>query len=108
MIGQKAFRVDKQGRWRFLFHTYNDSSLVPFDCWLKTKQPWVSDGTRQRKYRAGFHFFPKGADMRVFQALTKTKYPILSVRVRGARPKPRSSVGSWIAREIYIPRPEGR
>lgn len=108
MKAQKAFRVDGQERLRFLFHAHEGSSLVPFNQWLTAKRRWVKDGTSKRKYRSGFHFFPRGADMATFAALTKQKYIILPVRVRDVAPKPGSSVGSWIAREIYIPRPEAR
>jgi hypothetical protein len=104
MMGLKAFRVDQQGRLRFLFHAHNGSSVVPVGEWIEAKAKWASEGQRRRKYRCGFHFFPVGADMRAFNALTKGKYRIVRVRVEDVRPKPRSSVGSWLARRIYVPR----
>jgi len=100
----KAFRIDADGRLRFLFHAHQHSSLVPLDTWLEARAKWVQDGSGQkRKYRSGFHFFPTGAETGLFDKLTKCKYTILPVIVEDVHPKPRSSVGSWIARRLYVP-----
>jgi hypothetical protein len=100
--GMKAFRVDKNGRLRFLFHAYKGTSVVPLDQWIETSRPWVTDGQRQKKYRSAFHFLREPDRIDKFDKLTKGKYVILPVRVQGIQPKPRTSVGSWLARRIYV------
>lgn len=102
--GWKAFRLDAQGRLRFLFHAHAGTSVVPFDTWIEAKAKWVIDGQRQTKYRSGFHFIREPRHIERFNRLTKNKYVFLRVRVRGIRPKPRTSVGSWLAREIFVPK----
>jgi len=103
MKAWKAFRIDKQGKLRFLFHTYKGNSIVPIGQWIETKRKWVSEGSNpKRKYRAGFHFFPSIEASKRFERLTKNKYLILPVLVDGTWPKPHSSVGTWLAKRIYI------
>lgn len=103
MEAWKAFRVDKNGRLRFLFRTYKNSSLVPLNKWIETKRPWVQDGSGYRsKYRAGFHFFPKAEDSKRFEKLTKGKYITILVEVEDLEPKPRSSAGSWLAKRLLV------
>jgi len=102
ILGVKAFRIDKKGVLRFLFHAHEGSSVVPLDRFIEAKRRWVKDGTSRRKYRSGFHFFPEGADMATFMALTKQKYVTVTVLAMGVEPKPRSSVGSWLARKIMV------
>lgn len=99
----KAFRRDNKGFLRFLFHTYEGTSLVPLDEWIETKRPWVKDGTSKRKYRSGFHFLRTQRDIDRFQKLTKYKYEVREVLVMEIEPKPRTSVGSWLARRIKVP-----
>jgi hypothetical protein len=106
MIGYKAFRLDAKEQLRFLFHTHGGSSLVPMDCWLSTKRPWVTDGSRQKKYRSGFHFLQDKNDIIQFQKLTKGKYIIVPVQVQGIERKPRTNVGSWLACKIRVPSAE--
>jgi hypothetical protein len=100
---KKAFRVDDEGRLRFLFHAHNKSSIVPRGQWLEAKAKLVREGSRQKKYRSGFHFFPMDADITLFQTLTKNKYEVVEVEVKHFRKKPRSSVGSYLARYLYVP-----
>ena len=105
--GFKAFRLDKDGNLRFLFHTHDGSSLVPFNTWITTKRIWVSNpGEKKRKYRAGFHFMPKIDDMEKFDNLTKGKYVIFPVKFKDIEPKPRTSVGSWLATSMYVDKVE--
>jgi len=101
-LGVKAFRLDRRGVLRFLFHAHNGTSVVPLNRFIEAKRRWVTDGSRQKKYRAGFHFFPEGADMTKFAALVKNKYVYVTVLAMGVEPKPRSSVGSWLARKIMV------
>ena len=101
-LGVKAFRLDKSGELRFLFHTHNGTSIVPLNCFIEARRRWVTDGARQTKYRAGFHFFPDGADMTRFAAQLTKKYLFVTVLAMGIEPKPRSSVGSWLARKIMV------
>ncbi len=105
MIGWKAFRYTGEKNLRFLFHTHNGSSVVPFNEWIEAKQRWVQDGNRSKKYRAGFHFFRRREDIGRFQKLTKGKYWILMVEVKDIWQKPNSSVKSWLARQIRVPYP---
>jgi hypothetical protein len=100
--GMKAFRVDKNGNLRFLFHTYDGTSIVPLDRWIETTRPWVTDGQRQKMYRSAFHFLRDKDRIRKFDALTKGKYVILPIRAQDVEPKPRTNVGSWLAKRIYI------
>jgi hypothetical protein len=100
MLAYKAFRIDNKGQLRFLFHTYKGSSLVPLNQWIETKRPWVKEG--KKRYRAGFHFFPKIEDCKRFDKLTKGKYIIIPVEVEDIEPKPRSSVGSWLAKKLLV------
>lgn len=100
--GWKAFRRDALGQLRFLFHAHAGSSVVPLDVWIAAKARWVTDGQRQRKYRSGFHFIRDERHIERFNRLTGGKYVFLPVQVRGIRPKPRTTVGSWLAREIRI------
>jgi hypothetical protein len=103
--GWKAFRLDAQGRLRFLFHAHAGSSVVPLNAWISSVARWVTDGQRQKKYRSGFHFIHEEHHIERFNRLTKNKYVFVRVRVRSIRPKPRTSVGSWLAREIFVPKP---
>lgn len=98
----KAFRFDKNGRLRFLFHTYKGSSLVPIGRWLETKSVWVRDG-KSRKYRSGFHFFLDVDDAEKFITLTKGKYVMIEVDVDIMREKPNSSTKSWLAKRLHVP-----
>jgi hypothetical protein len=105
--GMKAFRIDKEGQLRFLFHAYKApggraSSLVPFDCWIETKRPWGSEGKRKKKYRLAFHFLRDPERIENFQKLTRGKYVLIPISVSDIEPKPRSSVGSWLARRIRV------
>jgi hypothetical protein len=102
-VGRKAFRLDASGRLRFLFHAHAGSSIVPLDVWITAKARWVTDGQRQKKYRSGFHFIRDERHIERFNRLTKSKYVFLPVQVRDIRPKPRTTVGSWLAREVRIP-----
>ena len=104
-LAYKAFRRDKGGTLRFLFHGLEGSRIVPLDKWLKAKRRRVKDGTSKHKYLSGFHVFVDRRAMSRFGKLTKFKYPILPVMVRELRPKPRSSVGAWLADELYVPEP---
>ncbi|GEM_PF-6228151 len=101
----KAFRLDKQGRLRFLFHGHAGTTLVPVGTWLEAKAHWVRDsGDRNQKaYRAGFHCFPRREDADRFEKRIRGKYFILPVLVSAARPKPRTNVGSWLARYLLVP-----
>ena len=54
-IGFKAFRIDDQGRLRYLFRAHEGTSLVQLDTWMTAKQKWVREA-QGRKYRSGFHF----------------------------------------------------
>jgi hypothetical protein len=101
ITGWKAFRIDKQGRLRFLFHTYEGSSLVPLDQWIETKRPWGREA-QGKKYRVAFHFLRYEDDIAKFDKLTKGKYVIFPVKVMKIEPKPRTSVGSWLATHLYV------
>jgi hypothetical protein len=57
MNAYKAFRVDKNGKLRFLFHTYKGSSLVPLDQWITANQRWVKNGTGGKSIVVVFTFF---------------------------------------------------
>ncbi len=103
VIGFKAFRVDSNGVIHFLFHAHNGSSKVIFNKWLEAKAKWVIDGSRATKYRSGFHFLRTEADVEKFKKLTKNKYVILPVYLKNIRKKPRTNVGSWIGRYLYVP-----
>jgi hypothetical protein len=92
-IGYKAFRTDSNGRLRYLFRAHEGTSLV---------QKWVREA-QGRKYRSGFHFLRTDEHIEKFMKLTKNKYVFIPVHVRNIRPKPRTSVGSWLAQEIRIP-----
>jgi len=102
-IGFKAFRIDNQGRLRYLFRAHEGTSLVQLDTWMTAKQKWVREA-QGRKYRSGFHFLRTDEHIEKFMKLTKNKYVFIPVHVRNIRPKPRTSVGSWLAQEIRIPR----
>jgi len=104
-LAYKAFRQDKEAVLRFLFHGLEGSRTVPLNRWLKAKKRRVKDGTSKHKYLSGFHVFVDRQAMSRFGKLTKFKYPILPVLVRGLRPKPRTSVGAWLADELYVPEP---
>lgn len=102
--GWKAFRL-KDGKLEFLFHGLNGSKQVPVNQWIKAKQRLVHNpGAKdQPRFRSAFHFMPDKAKMEKFDLLTKGKYLILPVAVRGiVRPKPRSNVGSWLATELFV------
>jgi hypothetical protein len=98
----KAFRVDTKGRLRFLFHSHQGSSVVPLDRWIETKRPWVTDGSRQKMYRSAFHFLREQHRIERFNALTKNKYVMIPIRARGVERKPRTNVGSWLAKEVFV------
>jgi hypothetical protein len=102
-IGFKAFRVDDNGRLRYLFRTHEGSSLVQLDVWMTAKKKWVREA-KGRKYRSGFHFLRTDEHIEKFMKLTKNKYVFVPVHVRNIRPKPHTSVGSWLAQEIRVPR----
>lgn len=101
-IGYKAFRIDSKGQLRYLFHAHEGTSLVEFDVWMTAKKKWVREA-QGKKYRSGFHFLRTDEHVEKFQKMTKNKYVFLPVHVRNIRPKPRTSVGSWLAQEIRIP-----
>jgi len=101
-IGYKAFRIDNKGQFRYLFHAHDGSSVVQFDTWMIAKKKWVREAAG-KKYRSGFHFLRFEEDIEKFMKLTRYKYVLLPVHVRNIRPKPRTSVGSWLAQEIRIP-----
>ncbi|MEX0888120.1 MAG: hypothetical protein WDZ67_01975 [Patescibacteria group bacterium] len=100
--------MDQKGRLRFLFHPHAGTSVVQFNTWMECKARWVRNpGKRgQKAFRAGFHFFPKEESAAKFQKLTKGKYLILPVLVAEVRPKPRTNVGSWLARYLFVPEKE--
>src|SRR3990172_12044783 len=102
----KAFRRDKQGRLRFLFHPHAGTSIVPFGTWLEAKARWVANPGKKRRsnkrFRAGFHFFPHREDADKFEKLTEGKYIILPVLVSDVRPKPRTNVASWLPPRFYF------
>jgi len=100
--GWKAFRLDRQGQLRFLFHAHKGTTVVPVGAWLEAKARWVSDAGRP--YRSGFHFFRKWDDVLNFHRQTKEKYVVMTVLVAKVRPKPRTIAGSWIARYLYVPK----
>lgn len=104
----KAFRQDEKGILRFLFHPHNGTSVVSFDTWLTAKARWVANPGKKRRstkrFRAGFHFFRDQEAVRNFKKLTKGKYIVLPVLVSKVRPKPRTIVGSWLARYLFVPR----
>ena len=100
--GVKAVRIDKFNQARFLYQAHEGSSLITLNRWLKAKARWVTDGSRQKKYRSGFHYFRYYDDAKKFNKLTKGKYFFFLVKVKNARPKPRSKAGSWLAGEIFI------
>jgi hypothetical protein len=100
--GTKAFRVDGKGRLRFLFHAHQGSSVVPLDRWIETKRPWVTDGSRQKMYRAAFHFLRDRDRVEKFDRLTQGKYVMIPIKAQGAERKPRTNVGSWLARKIFV------
>lgn len=102
ITGLKAFRVDDRGRLRFLFHAHEGTSVVPLDRWIETKRPWVTDGQRQKMYRSAFHFLREPERVANFNRLTKGKYVMIPIRARGVEPKPRTNVGSWLARKIFV------
>lgn len=105
-LGYKAFRVYKKGKLRFLFHTYKGSSLVPTHCWIEAEVKLVSNrGTYKKtpnKFWSGFHYFVNKEDAEKFNVLTKGKYLILPVYVSGTWRKPRSRVGSRLAKELWV------
>ena len=103
----KAFRVDRQGRLRFLFRAHAGTSVVPRGIWLEAKARWVREAN-SRIYRAGFHCFRRWEDVVRFQKLTKRKYVILEVLVADLRLKPQNRAGSWLARRLFVPKEEGR
>lgn len=103
----KAFRRDNRGRLRFMFHPHGETSVVPLGTWLETKARWVHNPGKKIKgtaYRAGFHCFLRRADADRFEKLTKGKYLIRPVLVSGVWPKPRSRVGSWLTRRLFVPK----
>ena len=104
----KAFRVDSQGRLRFMFHPHQGTTIVPFGVWLKTKARWVRNpGKRRGKaFRSGFHCFLNRRGMAAFKKVVKKEYVVLPVWVRGLRPKPRTIVNAYLAQEIYVTKPE--
>lgn len=104
-LGYKAFRVDKKGRLRFLFHTYKGSSLVPTYCWIEAERKLVSNrGTPKnpRKFWSGFHYFSNKKDAEKFNVLTKGKYIILPIYVMSTCSKPKTRVGSRLAKELWV------
>ena len=103
----KAFRVDRQGRLRFLFRAHAGTSVVPRGTWLEAKARWVREAAG-RKYRAGFHCFRRWEDVVRFQKLTKGKYVIREVLVADLRLKPQNRAGSWLARRLYVPEKVGQ
>ena len=101
----KAFRVGRQGRLRFMFHPHAGSTVVPLSVWLESQAKWVTNPGKkagQKHYRAGFHYFRDWESIIAFQKLTKWKYVIRPVLVSGVHPKPRTNVGSWLARHLYV------
>jgi hypothetical protein len=105
----KAFKLDRQGRLRFLFHTHAGTSIVPLGTWMEAKSRWVRDASNHdRAYRSGFHIFRRLEDVVNFQNLTKGKYIVLPVLVANVWQKPHSRVGSWIAYRLYVPKTEKR
>jgi hypothetical protein len=105
--GMKAFRVDQQGQLRFLFHAYKApgetraSSLVPLDQWIETKRPWGREA-KGKMYRVAFHFLRDPERIENFKRMTKDKYVIIPILALGVEPKPRTSVGSWLAKRIFV------
>ncbi len=53
----KAFRKDKDGYPRYLFHGNKGSLAVPFDRWVRADEKMVSDGSGKTTYKSGFHGF---------------------------------------------------
>ena len=100
MFGWKAFRNEKDGL-HFLFRGHEGSTRVPLRTWLTAKAKLVRDG-KGRNYRAGFHFMVNWYDAQKFDRLTKGKYVFRMVEIRGARPKPGSRTGIWLARGIFV------
>jgi len=99
--GMKAFRVDDRGKLRFLFNAFQGSSVVPLDRWIETKRPWGREG-KGRKYRVAFHFLRDPDRIAAFNRLTKGKYVIIPIRASRVEPKRNSSVGSWLAKKIFV------
>jgi len=102
----KAFRVDRQGRLRFLFRAHAGTSVVPRGTWVEAKARWVHEAN-SRRYRAGFHCFRDWQAVLAFQKLTKGKYVIREVLAADLRRKPQTRAGSWLARRLFVPKEEG-
>jgi hypothetical protein len=100
--GLKAFRIDSKGKVRFLFHAFQGTSIVPMDRWIETKRPWGSEDQRAKKYRLAFHFLREPERVEKFQKMTKNKYIIVPILAQGVEPKPQTSVGSWLAKRIFV------
>lgn len=103
IVGWKAFRMDC-GRFYFLYHTHNGSSLVPVNEWLVTKQKWVHNpgSGKHKKFRSGFHFFKDRESVKKFNSMTNNKYVIKEILAKGIWKKPRTTVGSYLAKSIFI------
>lgn len=103
----KAFRRDNRGRLRFMFHPHGETSVVPLGTWLESKSRWVHNPGKKeigKACRSGFHCFLRREDANRFEKLTRGKYVILPVLVTDVRLKPRTNVGSWLARRLFVPK----
>jgi hypothetical protein len=101
----KAFRTDKAGRLRYLFHGNAGSTLVPLDTWVKAEEKMVTDGSGNTVYLSGFHAFITTEALKDWNKTLRYDKVVVPVKVRETRPKAHSKHkgGVILARWLMVP-----
>jgi hypothetical protein len=107
MKAYRLFEVAEDGALLTLFHrTEQGSRRVPIGEWLEAKARWVSDGSGNRRYRAGFHIFAPECDAETFvqrHFRRPRTLAIVEVEVKDLRPKPTNPNRVLLARHMRVP-----
>lgn len=84
-----------------LFHMHGLCAL-PLDEWIVAFQGVVTNPSKHKTFRAGFHVFPSLVDCIKYSRNMDERYLLCKVRVKCTRPKPRSRSTVLLAKQMYV------
>jgi len=89
-----------------LFHGHHGTRRLPLDFWLRAHQRVVTDGSRQHRYRAGFHIYPdlEGVKRWLQGVKIVENRVVVEVDAEFIRDKPNARTGTLLAKWMCIPR----
>lgn len=102
----RLFRV-KDYRPQTLFHKWRGTRVVPIGKKILAERKRVSNpgGGDQPRFMSGWHFgrtFEEVDHLRTTRFKRPHDLVVCKIMVKDIRPKPRTNVGAWLAREMLI------